>query len=79
MPATKITNVDNGSVVSGSKDAINGGQLFDSADSVANVIGGNASNTNGVITTTDIGGTGQDNINDAISNVKERRLQRRPP
>ena len=66
----KITNVDNGSVVSGSKEAINGGQLFNTADSVTSVIGGNASNTNGVISATNIGGTGQDNINDAISNVK---------
>ncbi|MGP5408483.1 hypothetical protein ACTXLW_12930, partial [Psychrobacter celer] len=44
--------------------------MFNTADSVTSVIGGNASNTNGVISATNIGGTGQDNINDAISNVK---------
>ncbi|WP_288998482.1 ESPR-type extended signal peptide-containing protein, partial [uncultured Psychrobacter sp.] len=66
----KIINVVDGSVAANSKDAINGGQLFNTADSVTSIIGGNASNTNGVISATDIGGTGQDNINDAISNVK---------
>ena len=66
----KITNVDNGSVLTGSKDAINGGQLFDSAESVKNVIGGKAENNGGLITSTDIGGTGADTIHGAISNVK---------
>ena len=66
----KITNVDNGSVLTGSKDAINGGQLFDSAESVKNVIGGNTVNNGGLITSTDIGGTGADTIHGAISNVK---------
>ncbi|WP_372829459.1 YadA-like family protein [Psychrobacter maritimus] len=66
----KITNVDNGSVLTGSKDAINGGQLFDSAESVKNVIGGNTVNNGGLITSTDIGGTGADTVHGAISNVK---------
>ncbi len=66
----KIINVDNGSVLTGSKDAINGGQLFDSAESVKNVIGGNTVNNGGLITSTDIGGTGADTIHGAISNVK---------
>src|SRR5690606_4759068 len=66
----KITNVDNGSVLTGSKDAINGGQLFDSAESVKNVIGGNTVNNGGLITSTDIGGTGADTIHGAISIVK---------
>ncbi|WP_348549566.1 YadA-like family protein [Psychrobacter sp. KFRI-CH2-11] len=67
----KITNVDNGSVTLNSKDAINGGQLFDSADSVASVIGGNAVNNEGLITSTDIGGTGSNTIDGAITNVKD--------
>ena len=70
----KIINVDNGSIVSGSKDAINGGQLFNTAESVKNVIGGNAVNTGGVVTATNIGGTGATTIDSAIKNVSNAAL-----
>ncbi|WP_394212688.1 ESPR-type extended signal peptide-containing protein, partial [Psychrobacter piscatorii] len=44
----KIINVANGTVAANSQDATNGGQLFNTAESVKNVIGGNAINTGGV-------------------------------
>ncbi|WP_367111392.1 YadA-like family protein [uncultured Psychrobacter sp.] len=68
---TLITNVQNGNVAPGSRDAINGGQLNDTADSIAGVIGGNATNTGGVITATNIGGTGASTIDGAISSIQQ--------
>ncbi|WP_367106374.1 YadA-like family protein [uncultured Psychrobacter sp.] len=68
---TLITNVQNGNVATGSRDAINGGQLNDTADSIAGVIGGNATNTGGVITATNIGGTGASTIDGAISSIQQ--------
>ncbi|WP_230657018.1 YadA family autotransporter adhesin, partial [Psychrobacter sp. I-STPA10] len=64
-----ITNLNNGTVTATSKDAINGSQLFDTANSVTNVLGGNAVNKNGVVTTTDIGGTGKNTIDEAIKAI----------
>ena len=66
-----LTNVGAGSITATSKDAINGSQLFGSAESVKNVIGGNAVNTAGVVTATDIGGTGANTIDGAITNVRD--------
>ncbi|HCR6473246.1 TPA: hypothetical protein OO387_004450, partial [Shigella flexneri] len=37
---------------------------------LANVLGGNAANNNGNVTTSDIGGTGENTIHDAIKSVK---------
>ncbi|WP_227429590.1 ESPR-type extended signal peptide-containing protein [Psychrobacter sp. I-STPA6b] len=62
----KISNVAKGEISKDSTDAVNGGQLFDTANSITNVLGGNAVNKNGVVTITDIGGTGKDTIDDAI-------------
>ncbi|MGM8897603.1 MULTISPECIES: YadA family autotransporter adhesin [unclassified Psychrobacter] len=67
----KITNVGNGTVTAGSSDAITGDQLNSTADAIASVIGGNAVNTGGIITTTDIGGTGQDTIDGAIGSIQQ--------
>ncbi|MEN1926062.1 ESPR-type extended signal peptide-containing protein [Luteimonas sp. MJ293] len=62
-----ITNVAPGEISATSTDAINGSQLHGMGDSIVNVIGGNAElNPDGTITTSDIGGTGHDNIDDAI-------------
>ena len=62
-----ITNVAPGEISATSTDAVNGSQLFGMGDSIVNVIGGNAElNPDGTITTSDIGGTGHDNIDDAI-------------
>ncbi|WP_354667326.1 YadA-like family protein [Acinetobacter sp. Ac_5812] len=66
----KVTGVADGTVAAGSKDAINGGQLHGVADSVKNIVGGNTTiNPDGTIVGDNIGGTGQDNINDAIGAV----------
>ncbi|WP_299236726.1 YadA-like family protein [uncultured Halomonas sp.] len=66
----KITGVADGSVNGTSSDAINGSQLFGVADSVGDVIGGNAVvNADGSVTTSDIGNTGEDNVHDAIDVV----------
>ncbi|WP_311950585.1 ESPR-type extended signal peptide-containing protein, partial [Halomonas piscis] len=72
----KITNVADGEVSSTSSDAVNGSQLnatnnvvAKTGNSAADVIGGNASydDATGDLTTTDIGGTGQDTVHDAIA------------
>ncbi|RSN79423.1 hypothetical protein EA770_18395, partial [Acinetobacter baumannii] len=66
----KVTGVADGEVAKDSKDAINGGQLKDVSDSVAGAIGGNTTvNPDGTINTSNIGGTGHNNINDAIGAV----------
>ena len=62
----KITNVADGTIAPDSKDAINGGQLNATAGSITNILGGNATNVGGIVTTTDIGGTGKDTIDEAI-------------
>ncbi|RKG49238.1 hypothetical protein D7V64_14325, partial [Acinetobacter cumulans] len=66
----KVTNVQDGLIATGSKDAVNGGQIKDIADSIKTSIGGNTVvNPDGTISTSNIGNTGKDNINDAISSV----------
>lgn len=66
----KVTNVQDGLIANGSKDAVNGGQIKNIADSIKNSIGGNTVvNPDGTITTNNIGNTGANNIHDAISNV----------
>ena len=71
----QIINVGSGEVSANSTDAINGSQLYSvasSLDRVANSVtdsfGGNAAQADdGTITYTDIGGTGQDTLDDAIA------------
>ncbi|MGP5058755.1 ESPR-type extended signal peptide-containing protein [Psychrobacter celer] len=71
----QIINVGSGEVSANSTDAINGSQLYSVAssldrvaDSVADSFGGNATQADdGTITYTDIGGTGQDTLDDAIA------------
>ena len=68
---TVIANVANGAVNAASQDAVNGRQLYNAQNNVANLIGGNTvidPNT-GNITASDIGGTGANNIHDAIQSV----------
>ena len=73
----KVTNVANGDITATSKDAVNGSQLHGVADSIKNSIGGNTIlNPDGTITTSNIGGTGQNNIHDAISAVNSAANQR---
>ena len=49
-----------------SEEQLNAAQI-----NLANLLGGNAANDKGNVTTTDIGGTGKDNVHDAIAAVKE--------
>ncbi|ENX42461.1 YadA-like family protein, partial [Acinetobacter sp. NIPH 2100] len=68
----KVTGVADGTVAKDSKDAVNGGQLKGVSDSVAGAIGGKTTvNPDGSIKTEDVGGTGHNNINDAIASVKQ--------
>ena len=46
-------------------------QLNAAQANLANLLGGKAANNKGNVTTTDIGGTGKDNVHDAIAAVKE--------
>lgn len=70
----QIINVGAGEISATSTDAINGSQLYTTQDvinnvagSVTNVLGGNAQVDNkGNITMTDIGGTGENTVHDAI-------------
>ena len=70
----QIINVGAGEISATSTDAINGSQLYATNDvinnvagSVTNILGGNAALDNkGNITMTDIGGTGENTVHDAI-------------
>ncbi|MEK0213386.1 YadA-like family protein, partial [Acinetobacter junii] len=70
--ATKLGNVAAGSVTASSTDAINGSQLYNTANNVKNIIGSSAAidTSTGAITTSNIGGTGKNTIDEAISSVK---------
>ncbi|MEG0198233.1 MAG: cell surface protein, partial [Acinetobacter sp.] len=68
---TTITNVKAGAVNAGSSDAINGSQLYTVSNSIKNAIGGSTTinAATGAITTTNIGGTGENTIDGAINSV----------
>lgn len=76
--ARTVTNVGAGRVTAESTDAINGSQLYATNNVIGNVagstkkvLGGNAAvDKDGNITMTNIGGTGKDNIDDAIKASK---------
>ncbi|ENU46853.1 hypothetical protein F984_01860 [Acinetobacter nosocomialis NIPH 2119] len=69
----KITDVANGVIAQNSKDAVNGGQVHNISTSIKNSIGGNTIvNPDGSLTTNNIGGTGKNNINDAIKSVDDK-------
>ncbi|MBF7053370.1 hypothetical protein IOC61_08520, partial [Halomonas sp. KAO] len=62
-----VTGVADGAINSSSSDAINGSQLQAAGDSLAsNVLGGNADYTGNDFTMSDVGGTGESTIDDAI-------------
>ncbi|MDO7469949.1 trimeric autotransporter adhesin Ata [Acinetobacter baumannii] len=68
---TVLDNVNAGHISSTSKEAVNGSQIHKISNSIKNSIGGNTVvNPDGSLTTNNIGGTGKNNINDAISEVK---------
>ncbi len=70
---TTITNVKAGAINATSTDAINGSQLYGVADSVKNVIGGSTTidSTTGAIIANNIGGTGFNTLDGAISSIKD--------
>ena len=76
----QIINVAAGKVSADSTDAINGSQLHATnvvvgnvANSVQNLVGGDAKvNPDGTITADNIGGTGKNNINDAVQSVNDK-------
>ncbi|MDC5317597.1 trimeric autotransporter adhesin Ata [Acinetobacter baumannii] len=69
----KITDVANGVIAQNSKDAVNGAQVHHISNSIKTSIGGNTVvNPDGSLTTNNIGGTGKNNINDAIKSVDEK-------
>ncbi|HFG4493416.1 TPA: trimeric autotransporter adhesin Ata, partial [Acinetobacter baumannii] len=69
----KITNVADGVIAQNSKDAVNGAQVHHISNSIKNSIGGNTVvNPDGSLMTNNIGGTGKNNINDAIKSVDEK-------
>ncbi len=76
-----IKNVGEGSVAAGSKDAVNGDQLYkveekvnkikNTAESLKSALGGTATiKEDGSVAATDIGGTGKNTIHEAIQAVK---------
>ncbi len=67
----KITGLADGEVSATSNEAVNGSQLHGTAESVANVLGGNAKvNADGTVSTSNIGNTGKDNVHDAIASLQ---------
>lgn len=73
---TKLSNVADGKIADGSRDAVNGSQLFGIANNVKNLIGGETliDESTGAITTTNVGNTGKNNIHDAINSVREQAI-----
>ncbi len=66
-----LTNTTLGSApLAGSDKAATEAQLDATQVNLATILGGNAANNNGNVTTSDIGGTGENNIHDAIKSVK---------
>lgn len=76
----QIINVGAGEISATSTDAINGSQLYATQDvinnvatSTTNVLGGNAQvSSNGTITMTDVGGTGENTVHDAIKSHQDK-------
>jgi len=78
----QITHVAAGRITADSTDAINGSQLFATntvlgnvAGSTATILGGNAKvdPATGNLSMSNVGGTGKDNIHDAIADVRAKR------
>ena len=64
----KISGLIGGNIAAGSTEAVNGGQIKAIADANQAILGGNSKvNADGTTTMSNIGGTGKDNINDAIA------------
>ncbi|MGF6605069.1 S-ribosylhomocysteine lyase LuxS involved in autoinducer biosynthesis, partial [Paraburkholderia sp. GAS448] len=71
----KLIGVADGVVASGSKEAINGGQLFGVSSSVADALGGGSTvNADGTVSAPsyEVGGTTVSNVGDAVTNIDNR-------
>ncbi|MJK42715.1 hypothetical protein DM680_10170 [Salmonella enterica subsp. diarizonae] len=67
----KITGVSDGVIAAGSKDVVNGGQIYRVTTSIGNAIGGNAHvDPDGNLVASNIGNTGKNTIHDAIDSVR---------
>lgn len=67
---TTLTNLADGRIEAGSKDAVNGGQIHDMGSSIADGMGGNSKFENGkLVTELNVGGHTYNNVNDALSGV----------
>ncbi|MCW0424144.1 Autotransporter adhesin BadA [Xanthomonas sacchari] len=69
--AQKLTNLSAGTLSGTSTDAVNGSQLYAGGSSAAAVLGGNAAydTTTGKLSMSNVGGTGENTVNDAIKSV----------
>ncbi|WP_201551642.1 YadA-like family protein [Psychrobacter fjordensis] len=69
----KVTNVQNGEVTAGSQDAINGSQLYAQGSGISSIIGGDTvyDSESGTFTNSNIGGTGEGNIDGAIASIRQ--------
>jgi autotransporter adhesin len=69
----KITKVEDGQVAADSQDAINGSQLYAQGSGISSIIGGNTvyNAEDGTFTNSNIGGTGQGNIDGAIDSIRQ--------
>ncbi|MGN0935127.1 YadA-like family protein, partial [Acinetobacter amyesii] len=67
----KVTNVADGEIAEDSTDAVNGSQLYALGDNITNLFGGNALYVNNQISWSNIGGTGQNTVDDAIRYIND--------
>ena len=67
---TTITNLADGAIASGSKDAVNGGQISNMGDSIAAGMGGGSKFEDGkLVTELNVAGNSYNNVNDALGGV----------
>ena len=67
----KVTDVADGEISEDSTDAVNGSQLHTLGNNVTNLFGGNATYVDNQISWNNIGGTGQNTVDDAIRYVND--------
>ena len=68
---TTVTNVARGDISAGSTDAVNGSQIHDMGNSIAQGMGGNSSFVDGkLVTELAVGGNTYGNVNDALNGVQ---------
>ena len=68
---TKLSNIADGKVAAGSKDAVNGGQLYTAKSEIGAIIGGTTINENGKITGPTFSITNADGTKDDATTIKD--------